>query len=265
MDRRRLLLIAAAIVFALVTNPPPDGGTISDGAESAQTTPTNNGTDIDLIATNPGTPGTPGTDDSGNFIIVGDEPSSDDPPCLRIVDNRCYISLTRPEDALPGTPTLSDIATFRPQVGTAHMQPNGWGVVGIHTNFYATGDAHVVTGTLLGQPASVRFTPIAWHWDYGDGTASTSTSPGGTWAQLGIREFDAAPGSHLYTAKASYTVSLEIEYAAEYQYAGQPWLPIAGTLLLSANDLAITTWNVKTVLVAEDCLDDPSGPGCPGG
>ena len=206
-----------------------------------------------------------GADDDGNFVLIGDEPTSDDPPCLRIVDNRCYISLTRPGDAVPGTPTLSDIASFRPEVGTAHMQPNGWGVVGIHTNFYATGDAHVVTGTLLGQPASVRFTPIAWHWNYGDGTASTSASPGGTWAQLGIREFDATPGSHLYTAKASYTVGLDIEYAAEYQYAGQPWLPIAGTLLLPANDLTITTWNVKTVLVAEDCLDDPSGPGCPGG
>ena len=60
-------------------------------------------------------------------------------------------------------------------------------------------------------------------------------------------------------------MSLDIEYTAEYQYAGQPWLPIAGTLLLPANDLAITTWNVKTVLVAEDCLDDPSAPGCPGG
>ena len=72
------------------------------------------------------------------------------------------------------------------------MQPNGWGVVGIHTNFYATGDAHVVTGTLLGQPASVRFTPVAWHWTTGMARPPPSGSPGGTWAQLGIREFDAA-------------------------------------------------------------------------
>lgn len=273
MDRHQLLPVVVLLGTLLAvsgTSTPAAAGGAADVAEDETTTSgTTDGTNVDLSATQPGTPGSgsgsDGSDDSGDFVLIGDEPTSDDPPCLRIVDNRCYISLTRPGDVVPGTPTLSDIASFRPEVGTAHMQPNGWGVVGIHTNFYATGDAHVVTGTLLGLPASVRFTPIAWHWDYGDGTASTSASPGGTWAQLGIREFDAAPGSHLYTAKASYTVGLDIEYAAEYQYAGQPWLPIAGTLVLAANDLAITTWNVKTVLVAEDCLDDPSGPGCPGG
>ncbi len=251
-------------------SPPGRGPAAADAADvgdDTTTESTNNGDSVDIGVTQPGTPGSDGSDDTGDFIYVGGGSGSatDDSICLRIVDNRCYVTLTRPEDAVPGTPTLSDIASFRPVVGTAHMQPNGWGVVGIHTNFYATGDVHVVTGTLLGQPASVRFTPIGWHWTYGDGTAASVGSPGGTWAQLGIREFDATPGSHVYTAKAGYTVTLSIEYGAEYQYAGQPWLPIAGTLLLPANDLAIATWRVKTVLVAEDCLDDPSAPGCPTG
>jgi hypothetical protein len=249
-----------------ISTSPAFAGATDVGTDDTTTSGHNNdgnGT-VDLIGTQPGTPG---NDDTGDFFFVddGDDRSSDDSICLRIVDNRCYVRLARPAEAEPGTPTLTDIASFRPIVGTAHMQPNGWGVVGIHTNFYSTGDAHVVTGTLLGQPASVRFTPVGWHWDYGDGTAASVGAPGGTWAQLGIREFDATPGSHVYASKASYTVHLSIEYAAEYQYAGQPWLPIAGTLLLAANDLAITTWNVKTVLVAEDCLDDPNGPGCPGG
>ena len=260
---RLSLLVFAAVVALCAGSDAAYADAWGETETDQQPSGTTDGSQVDLIGT---IPGTPGSDDSGDFVIIdGDGTPTDDSVCLRIVDNRCYVSLTRPEDAAPGTPTLSDIASFRPQVGTAHMQPNGWGVVGIHTNFYATGDAHVVTGTLLGQPASVRFTPIAWHWDYGDGTAASAGSPGGTWAQLGIREFDATPGSHLYSVKGGYTVALDIEYAAEYQYAGQPWLPISGTLLLSANDLAITTWNVKTVLVAEDCLDDPTAPGCPGG
>ena len=267
MDWRKLLLIGLVSVVVATSAVPAfaaDGGGVGDLGDN--TSAENNGTDVTLDITVPGSPGTDGTDDSGDFILIGgDGGDTDDSICLRIVDNRCYVTLTRPEDATPGTPTLSDIASFRPHVGTANMQPNGWGVVGIHTNFYATGDAHVVTGTLLGQPASVRFTPVAWHWTYGDGTAATSGAPGGTWAQLGIREFDATPGSHVYSTKGSYTVTLDVEFAAEYQYAGQPWLPIAGTLLASANDLTITTWNVKTVLVAEDCLDNPGAPGCPGG
>ena len=146
------------------------------------------------------------------------------------------------------------------------MQPNGWGVVGIHTNFYATGDAHVVTGTLLGQPASVRFTPIAWHWDYGDGTASTVRLPRrhvGATGHPRVRRDAGQPPVHRQSelhgdASTSSTPPSTSTPASR-------GVPIAGTLLLSANDLAITTWNVKTVLVAEDCLDDPSGPGCPGG
>jgi hypothetical protein len=264
VDWRRLLLNSVALVgVLLVPVQPPSGGTITDSAENAQTSASNSGEQVTLEAT---TPGSPGSDDTGDFVLIGGDggAASDDSICIRIVDDRCYVTLSRPEDAVPGTPTLSDIASFRPEVGTAHMQPNGWGVVGIHTNFYSIGGAHVVTGTLLGQPASVRFTPIAWHWDYGDGTAATAGAPGGTWAQLGIREFDATPGSHVYATKGGYTVRLGIEYTAEYQFAGQPWLPIPGSLLLSANDLSITTWNVKTVLVAEDCLADPSAPGCPG-
>ena len=270
MDWRKLLFLGLLVAFTAGHASPvvaAEGDGIGDLGEN--TSAENNGTSVDIIGTQPGTPGSAGSDDVGDYVFVGGGGggggTSDDSICIRIVDNRCYITLSRPEDAVPGTPTLSDIASFTPQVGTAHMQPNGWGVVGIHTNFYATGDAHVVTGTLLGQPASVRFTPIAWHWDYGDGTAASVASPGGTWAQLGIREFAATPGSHLYPVKGGYTVGLTIEYTAEYQYAGQPWLPIPGTLLLNANDLTITTWNVKTVLVAEDCLDDPNAPGCPGG
>ena len=272
MDRRQLLRLGAITLIAislLCSAAPVSADSITDVGDGTTTSGTTDGSTVEVIGTQPGTPGSDGSDDLGDYVYVGGGDGSgggtDDSLCLRIVDDRCYVTLSRPEDAVPGTPTLSDIASFRPVVGTAHMQPNGWGVVGIHTNFYATGDAHVVTGTLLGQPASVRFTPIAWHWDYGDGTAASAASPGGTWAQLGVREFDGTPGSHLYTVKAGYTVRLSIEYAAEYQYAGQPWLPIAGTLLLSANDLTITTWRVKTVLVAEDCLDDPSAPGCPGG
>lgn len=269
MDRHRLLLTGALVATLVLLAPSAvwAADTGWGGAEDGTTTSgTNTGSSVDIHGTTPGSPGAGGGSDAdGTFITIGDGGETGGSQCIRIVADRCYTSLYRPEDAAPGTPTLSDIASFRPQVGTAHMQPNGWGVVGLHTNFYATGDAHVVTGTLLGQPASVRFTPVGWHWTYGDGSSASVGSPGGTWAQLGIREFDATPGSHVYTAKAAYTVTLTIEYAAEYQFAGQPWLPIAGTLMLPSNDLGITTWRVKTVLVAEDCLANPSAPGCPGG
>ena len=158
--------------------------------------------------------------------------------------------------------TLSDIASFRPTPGVQYMQPDGWMVPGLDANFYAVTAQHVVDGTLLGQPASVRFTPVAFHWDYGDGTAATRSTKGDTWEALGIPEFDPTPTSHVYDAEGEYTIRLTIDFAAEYRFAGSPFYPIAGFLPLPANDLHVSVDGAKTVLVEHDCAANPSGPGC---
>ncbi len=142
------------------------------------------------------------------------------------------------------------------------MEPDGWVVVGLPANIYSIAGAEIVPGELLGQSADVRFTPVAWHWDYGDGTAATIATPGGTWRSLGLREFDATPTSHVYRAPGDYTIRLSIRYRAEYRISGGGFVPIAGTLVLPANELYITAGGAKTVLVDRDCTVAPRGPGC---
>jgi hypothetical protein len=159
-------------------------------------------------------------------------------------------------------PTLNDIAAFRPTRGVNHMEPNGWFVVGLDANFYATGGASVVPGTLLGYDASVRFTPIRWQWYYGDGAMATRLTKGGTWASQGIAEFDPTPTSHVYQAAGTYYIDLAIGYRAEYSFNGSSYAPIAGTLWLPANRLVATVGSAKTVLVERDCTLNPAGPGC---
>ncbi len=158
--------------------------------------------------------------------------------------------------------TLADIARFRPTAGVQRMEPDGWVVVGLPANFYALVDPQVVPGELLGQPADVRFTPVSWHWDYGDGASATRATKGGTWAGLGLREFDATPTSHVYRSPGDYTVRLSIRYRAEYRIGGGAFVPIAGTIVLPANELRITAGGAKTVLVDRDCTVAPRGPGC---
>lgn len=158
--------------------------------------------------------------------------------------------------------TLADIAAFRPTAPVDHMEPNGWTVVGLDTNFYATGSAHVVSGTLLGQPAEVRFTPVEWHWSYGDGSAASHPSAGATWAALGVGEFDATGTSHVYTRNGTFVIDLDVDYAAEYRFAGGPWVGIAGVLTVPANRLVIVAGDAKTVLVEKECGRNPTGPGC---
>lgn len=160
------------------------------------------------------------------------------------------------------TPTLSDIAHFRPTPNVNNMEPNGWFITGLDANFYATGGQPVVAGTLLGNPADVRFTPIRWRWTYGDGTTATYATRGGTWAALGIREFDPTPTSHVYTVPGTYYIDLTVGYRAEYRYDGGAWATIPGTLWLPSNRLVATVGGAKTVLVERDCTRAPTGPGC---
>jgi hypothetical protein len=167
----------------------------------------------------------------------------------------------------PGAPgntgvTINDLKNFPATPGTDHMEPNGWMIVGLDTNFYSVVGVEIVNGTLLGQPASVRFTPISWHWTYGDGTGATRGTPGSTWAAQGIPEFDPTTTSHVYTAKGTYFIDLSITFRAEYKYAAGNWTRVLGTITLPANRLEATAGDAKTVLVNRDCTQNPSGPGC---
>ncbi|WP_231601741.1 PKD domain-containing protein [Salinibacterium sp. NG253] len=165
-------------------------------------------------------------------------------------------------DGKTGPITISDIASFRPQAPAAGMQPNQWMIVGLDTNFYATTSAHVVDGILFGGTAQVRFTPIAYNWDYGDGSTSTTSNPGRTWAKYRITEFDPTPTSYVYQEPGNYTITLAVTYAAEYRVAGSSWQNVVGTLTIVAPPLTATAGHATTVLVDQDCIANPTGIGC---
>ena len=177
---------------------------------------------------------------------------------------QCAIDPQPSCEAPPGTPTITinDIATFRPTPGRQQMEPDGWTIAGLDTNFYAITDPHVVNGTLLGRPADVRFTPVSYRWTYGDGSAAVKSTKGGTWAALGIPEFDPTPTSHVYEQLGDYTITLSITFAAEYRFAGGAWRPVVGTITLPANNLYLRVGTAQTVLVEHDCNENPGGPGC---
>ncbi|HEY5231892.1 MAG TPA: hypothetical protein VIJ11_13500 [Galbitalea sp.] len=205
----------------------------------------------------------PGTGAGKSGKGSGKRSPLDDPCPPGTLPEACNLVGVIPPGA-PGNPavTINDLKNFKPVPGTDHMQPNGWMIVGLDTNFYSVVGVEVQNGVLLGQPASVRFTPIAWHWTYGDGSGATRATPGTTWAAQGIPEFDPTPTSHVYTAEGTYFIDLSITFRAEYKYATGNWTPVFGTITLPANRLEATAGDAKTVLVNHDCTQNPSGPGC---
>lgn len=181
-----------------------------------------------------------------NLAICGGEPSA--PP--------------GEETEAPVVVTLRDIASFRPAAPANEMQPGGWAVEGLPANFVAAASVEVVSGTLLGQPADVRFTPVGYRWSHSDGVIVETSTPGATWAALGQPEFSATPTSHVYASSGEYTVELAVVLRAEYRFAGSPWRSIAGTLSVAGEPQRVLVGEFDTVLTQGDCNANPSGPGC---
>ncbi|MFB9308671.1 hypothetical protein ACFFRL_05620 [Agromyces hippuratus] len=178
----------------------------------------------------------------------------------------CATEPTPPEDPAAPAPsvtvTLRDIASFIPAKPGNEMEPGGWAVEDLPANFVAEASAQVVSGTLLGRPADVRFTPVAFRWRHSDGGVVESGAPGETWAALGQREFTPTGTSHVYAESGEYTVTLEAVLRAEYRFGGSGWRSIAGTLAVAGDPQRVLVGEFDTVLTNGDCNANPSGPGC---
>ncbi|WP_127794474.1 hypothetical protein [Agromyces sp. LHK192] len=158
--------------------------------------------------------------------------------------------------------TLRDIASFQPVLPADEMEPDGWGVIGLPVNFVSGASEQTLAGTLLGRPAEVRFTPVAYSWAANNGASVASGSPGATWTQLGQREFTATDTSLVFTERGTYDVRPTVTFTAEYRFDGSVWRTISGTLDLRSPVRTVLVGEVDTVLVAGDCNARPDGPGC---
>ncbi len=268
-----LLFGAVAVCFALVLLEGSGHGSIAHAAEcqpgdyrdGSCPSPTvrggivNGDVELDGSITAPGSSrGRSGGSGGNRDSVTGPCPQ----PGVACQGLRDGYSVT-PAPATPVSPvTLNDLVNFRPTAGTQHMEPNGWMIVGLNTNFYAAVEVRLQNGQLLGRPASVRFTPIGYHWTYGDGASANRATQRATWAALGVPEFDATPTSHLYQAAGTYNIDLVIEFSAEYRFSAGSWIAVAGTIPVPANWLVAAASEARTVLVERDCGRSRPGPGC---
>lgn len=166
------------------------------------------------------------------------------------------------EPGVPATPGLRDVARFLGAVPKASVEPGAFTLAGANTNFIAAAGERERSGELLGQPVTVRFSPVSYVWSYGDGGSQTTSAPGSTWAASGLGEFAKTPTSHVYESRGSYEATVDIAFSAQFRFAGRPWVTIPGTLGLTSEPIVVTVKGVKAVLVGHSCDEKPSGPGC---
>lgn len=228
-------------------------------------TVTNTGSQVDIGASQSGgRGGSSGSAGAGQGTGDGSGASDDtapadqrSPDCIRDLRMCPYtiVVLETPD------PTLNDIASFRPLTPTLDVEPAGVGVAGLPTNIVAQAGEHVLNGTVLGRQAQVRFTPVAYRFEYGDGRSQTTSIPGSRWTTLGQVQFTPTPTTHTYAQRGTYTLTASVEYAASV-YFGTRWRDVAGTVTARTDAYSLRILEARTALVDRTCTENPSGPGC---
>lgn len=150
-------------------------------------------------------------------------------------------------------PTLprfaSDLEGFRPARPSITVQPAGWSLPRLPTNLVARASTHRQSGELLGWPVEVRFRPVAFHWDYGDGSGASTGQKGSTWNELGKRQFEPTTTSHVYRAPGSYRVVLFVEYDVDIRFDDDEFESLDGTVTAKASDVAVQVLTVSPLVV----------------
>ncbi len=214
----------------------------------------------------PRSPGGPSNPGGSSRPSGSAAPEDTRPICTNVIREDCRKGLIR-IDAVPspasGAPevTISDVASFAPAPPTTLAEPSSLGVAGRPANFVATASAHTREGTILGAPVTVRFTPSAYTFDYGDGTAATRTTGGATWSALGQAAFTPTDTSHVYERRGEYTATVTVHYTADVDL-GAGWIPLDGTLPVASPPQTIRIFEAHTGLVHHTCIEDPDAPGC---
>jgi hypothetical protein len=113
--------------------------------------------------------------------------------------------------------------------------PGGKTLVNLDTNFFTTNvQPTSIPVRLQGQTVVVTASPIAYRWNFGDGTSMTTTSPGAPYPELDV--------AHVYQQLEQVAVSVDTQYGgASFTVNGGPPESIPSTVWVAgaAEDLQI--------------------------
>jgi len=123
--------------------------------------------------------------------------------------------------------------------------------LGERISFRAITAIHSRYRYLLGLPAEIRFTPVGYFWDVGDGAKSPARAT-----------------AHAYQSEGSKIVRLRVKFAIAFRFAGSSfWRKLAKPIWVAANPSGIqvsTQPAQKRVprFVFYDCRQQPRALGC---
>ncbi|MFT4229983.1 MAG: hypothetical protein QM602_06815 [Microbacterium sp.] len=157
--------------------------------------------------------------------------------------------------------TLDDLASFVPARPSLKGEPDGAAIAGMPANLVAAASDQRISGTLFDYDVVVRFAPSGFRFAYGDGTSSTTSTGGATWAALGQADFTPTATSHVYRERGAYDVAVTVLYSASVDF-GNGFRPVPGYVEATSSGYRVRVVEANTALVDKTCLENPDGPGC---
>ena len=158
--------------------------------------------------------------------------------------------------------TIQDLQELGLTPTPIHQQNPPHTLKNYNTNFWAEPNPQEFHTQINGVPVTARAIPTRYTFDYGDGRKYTTTHPG---YRLADDVWDEpTPTSHKYGRAGDYVFTLSTYYRGEFSVAGGPWQVMAGEGVTVSEPLLVRVWRAEVGLVAEDCLSNPAGWGCPG-
>lgn len=115
---------------------------------------------------------------------------------------------------LGSTNLTADSASFSPAQAIANVHPSNQLAIGQVATFSVLANTHFRSGSLLGSPTEVRFTPIATSWVFSQGSAGSGNT------------------LHLaFDSTGTHTVQVAVTYSVAYRYKGlQNWVSEPDTI-----------------------------------
>lgn len=161
------------------------------------------------------------------FDIAVNDLGPPDPPAFEPAGVIRNLTLIRPDGSIAGTylwsscagpppaapPSADDaLAAADLPVAGVPTSPEVTGLVGIENWFWYEGPTEVpVTVTLDGWTGTATARAVAWRWDFGDGAAASSTTPGSP---------DDPAVTHVYTTKGTKRIVLTVTWEADFTLTG---------------------------------------------
>jgi hypothetical protein len=149
--------------------------------------------------------------------------------------------------AVRRTLTWQDVMSAIRRIGVpaGEVEAPPYTLVNLETTFYTAPHEIARSLAIIGYSVDVEISPIAYEWRWGDGSLTTTTTPG--------RPYPSTEVTHTYrhaTRGASrLQLSVAVTYQARYRVDGGDWIDIPETITIDGPATSIPVKQASPVLV----------------